>query len=82
MLLDNFKIPEQFHILQNNKAGIIEIKSLYHYWKFTEGNNIIILSHKYNKFDKYHKQKIFYNPNTALKYIIKHDEYISSRVAI
>lgn len=73
----NITIPKQFHIIQN-RPDLIEIRSKYHYWRITEYQDGVILSHKYNINDCYHKQGLFPDPYAAFRYIKKHDNYFSN----
>lgn len=75
----NIKIPSQFTIIQSNEF-ILEVKSKYHYWRLTQGNDILILAHKHHKNDKYHKQFTCYNTTKAIKYIVNHDKFVESKI--
>ena len=75
-MLSNVKIPSHFQIIRH-REDVIEIKSLYHYWQLTEGNGILVLSHRHHEHDCYHKQLTCATPQYAISYIIRHDEYIS-----
>lgn len=80
-MLYNVKIPPQFSIIKYNEH-VIEFKSKYHYWRLSQGNNILILAHKYHKNDSFHKQFTCYNPTKAFKYIIQHDKYVESKITV
>lgn len=85
MLLKRGKIhmtfPNDFIVLRQTD-DLIEIKSRYHYWRITKvaPTGHYILSHKYFVDYQYHKQNIkrTYSLTTIIKYIIRHDTYVSS----
>ena len=64
----------------NNRPGLIEIKSKYHFWCLlqVEGTETYFLYHKHEINHPYHRQ--LERPvtfNYAKKLILKHDEYVS-----
>ena len=78
-MLHNVKIPSNFTIIQKSEF-LIEVKSKYHYWRLTQGNDILILAHKYQSKDEYHKQLTCHNPLKAFKYIENHDKFFESKI--
>ncbi len=73
-------IPKYFEIIQD-RQDLLEFKSLYHYWKLMQGRDVLILAHKHNLKDKYHKQFVCHSPKKAFRYIVKHDAYVSLKLS-
>lgn len=71
--MQNIKIPSHFTVIQNREC-IIELKSQYHYWRLTQHYGFYILAHKYRKTDSYHKQRISSDPESLIRYIVRHDK--------
>lgn len=72
-------LSEYFEII-SEKPDSVEIKSEYHYWRIIERDGLYFLHHKHNEDDTYHIQS--HTPFASLcairKYIINHDDYVTS----
>lgn len=77
--MENIKIPSHFTVIQNREF-ILEFKSQYHYWRITQSYEIFVLAHKYRVSDAYHKQRIGSDPNSLIRYIIRHDTAFGRRL--
>lgn len=71
--MQNIRIPPQFTVIQNREC-IVELKSQYHYWRLTQHDDFYILAHKYFETDSYHKQCTGSEPQSLIRYIIRHDK--------
>ena len=78
--MTNIKIPKWFTIIQD-REDMIEFKSVHHYWRISKTNEeIMVLSHKYEKNHNYHKQFSCTDLSYIFRYIIRHDKYVSNKM--
>lgn len=75
--------PNLYTIVRKSEHDIELISlSTNHYWLFRSYDNFVMLFHRYNKNQNYHKQHTpFMAFQNALHYVSKHDVYICSKDA-
>lgn len=81
---DYKKIDPISYIITRQSEYDIELQSILtgHYWLFRSYDDFVMLFHRYNKNQKYHKQHSpFMAFQNALHYVAKHDIYICSKNA-
>jgi len=72
-------IPTGFKLIRQNEC-LLEFKSAYHFWCIYYSYEHVMLVHKYNLSDEYHKQGIFADSAHVIRYVKRHDIAYARRI--